>query len=215
MLKEIIAGIPIAKLFTMQELQQNLTRDFIVIVNEMTGIDITKNSSTLNSFDMEKIISAVRQVYGKILESAIVAPELKIFIANSLLCRLFELWRNSATPELFFIKIRQNFTPAQIVATLELYNSILENQNWVLNFFYEHKNIFPRKSGKIRTIALYYTRIYSGGIERFLSTIIPVYIKMGYRVVLFTDEYRPELEYPTPPCQIRLFASCLNRVAHF
>ncbi len=43
MLKEIIAGIPIAKLFTMQELQQNLTRDFIVIVNEMTGIDITKN----------------------------------------------------------------------------------------------------------------------------------------------------------------------------
>ncbi|MBQ7198596.1 MAG: hypothetical protein IJS29_04975 [Selenomonadaceae bacterium] len=201
MLKEIMANIPIAKPFTIQELQQNLTRDFVVIVNEMTGVDVTKNSSTFTSFDMEKIISAVRQVYGKIFESAIVASELKIFIANSLLCRLFELWKNSATPELFFIKIRQNFTPAQIVAALELYNSILENQNWVLKFFYEHKNIFPRKSGKIRTIALYYTRIYSGGIERFLSTIIPIYIQMGYRVVLFTDEYRPELEYPTPPFQ--------------
>ena len=201
MLKEIMANIPIAKPFTIQELQQNLTRDFVVIVNEMTGVDVTKNSSTFTSFDMEKIISAVRQVYGKIFESAIVASELKIFIANSLLCRLFELWKNSATPELFFIKIRQNFTPAQIVAALELYNSILENQNWVLKFFYEHKNIFPRKSGKIRTIALYYTRIYSGGIERFLSTIIPIYIQMGYRVVLFTDEYQP--------------ASCLNRVVHF
>lgn len=115
------------------------------------------------------------------------------------MCRLFELWRNSKSPEPFFIKIQQAFTPAQIVAAFDMYMSDVENAIWVLNFFYEHKNIFPRKSGKIRTIGLYYFRIYNGGIEKFLSMIIPVYIKMGYRVVLFTDEYRPELEYPTPP----------------
>ena len=215
MLKEIIANIPIAKQFTIQELQQNLTRDFVIIVDEMTGIDVTKNATILTSIEIDKIVVAVRHIYGKIFESAIVAPDIKIFIANSLLCRLFELWKNSSNPELIFIKIRQNFTSAQIVAAIALYNSVLENQNWILNFFYEHKSVFPRKQGKIRTIALYYTRIYSGGIERFLSMIIPVYIQMGYRVVLFTDEYRPELEYPTPPCRICSFALYLNRAVHF
>ena len=198
MLREVIENIPTAVQFTMKELQQNLTQDFIVMVCDMTGIDVTKNAVSLTSADMEKIVAAVRHVYEKIFESVIINNDFKIFIANSFLCRLFELWRHSLSPELFFIKIRQNFTPAQIVAALELFMIVLENQNWVLNFFYQHKNVFPRKQGKIRTIGIYWRRMYSGGIERFLSIIIPIYIEMGYRVVLFTDEYKPELEYSLP-----------------
>ena len=171
MLKEIIANVPIARQFTMPELQQALTHDFIILIRESTSIDVTKNANNLTSVELEKIVVIVRQVYGKIFESRVVNHDTKIFIANSFLCRLYELWRISATPELFFIKIRHNFTPAQIVAALELFMSVPDNQTWVLNFFYEHKNIFHRKQGKIRTIALYYFRIYSGGIERFFRRL--------------------------------------------
>ena len=156
------------------------------------------------------MVIEVKKVYDKIFESRVVNHDMKIFIANSFLCRLYELWKNSAVPELFFIKIRHNFTPAQIVAALELFMSVPDNQTWVLNFFNAHKNIFPHKQGKIRTIALYYFRMYSGGIERFLSLIIPIYIKMGYRVVLFTDEYKPELEYPLPNTSHNFFRIILK-----
>ena len=199
MLKEIIANVPIARQFTMPELQQSLTNEFIILIRESTGIDVTKNTSSLTSPEIGAMVIEVKKVYDKIFESRVVNHDMKIFIANSFLCRLYELWRISATPELFFIKIRQAFTPAQIVAALELFMSVPANQTWTLNFFNSHKSIFPHKQSKIRTIALYYFRMYSGGIERFLSTIIPIYIQMGYRVVLFTDEYKPELEYPLPP----------------
>ena len=199
MLKEIIANVPIARQFTMPELQQALTQDFIILIHESTGIDVTNNTSSLTSPEIGAMVVEVKKVYDKIFESRVVNHDMKIFIANSFMCRLYELWKNSAVPELFFIKIRQHFTPAQIVAALEIFMSVPENQTWTLNFFNAHKNIFPRKQGKIRTIALYYFRMYSGGIERFLSLIIPIYIQMGYRIVLFTDEYKPELEYPLPP----------------
>ena len=185
----------------MPELQQALTQDFIILIHESTGIDVTKNTSSLTSPEIGAMVIEVKKVYDKIFESRVVNHDMKIFIANSFLCRLYELWKNSAVPELFFIKIRHNFTPAQIVAALE---------PWVLNFFNAHKNIFPHKQGKIRTIALYYFRMYSGGIERFLSLIIPIYIQMGYRIVLFTDEYKPELEYPLPPPSHNFFRIILK-----
>ena len=199
MLREIFSNVPIDKQFTPPELQDTLTQECIALIHSKTSIDLTKNSSSFTLIEMDEIISVVKTAYQKIFESVVVNPDAKIFIANSLLCRLFELWKNSTTPELFFIKIRQVFTPAQIVAALELFMSVPANQIWALNFFYEHKNIFPRKQNKIRTIALDINKLYSGGVARFISLIIPIYIKMGYRVFLFTDEYKPELEYPLPP----------------
>ena len=199
MLREIFTNVPIDKQFTPPELQDTLTQEFVALINSNTSIDLTKNSSSFTLIEMDEIISVVKTAYQKIFESVVVNPDAKIFIANSLLCRLFELWKNSTTPELFFIKIRQAFTPAQIVAALELFMSVPANQIWALNFFYEHKNIFPKRNKKIRTIAIYLNRMYSGGIERFLSAIIPVYIQLGYRIVLINEEHKPELEYPLPP----------------
>ncbi|MBR3622522.1 MAG: glycosyltransferase, partial [Selenomonadaceae bacterium] len=49
-----------------------------------------------------------------------------------------------------------------------------------------------------QTIAMYYTRYYNGGVERMLSRIIPLFIRHGYRVILFTDEIKEDMEYPLP-----------------
>ena len=47
MLKEIISNVPIARQFTMPELQQALMQDFIILIRKSVGIDVTKNTSSL------------------------------------------------------------------------------------------------------------------------------------------------------------------------
>ena len=201
MLKELFANVPIAKQFTLHELQETLTRDFIALIREKTSFDLTKNLSSYTSIEIEQIISTSKTAYKKILASVVVEPDAKIFIANLLLSRLFELWKNSITPELFFIKIRKAFSPTQIVATLIIFLNNFDNFDWLTKFFSKNPQLFPNQNKKFHTIALYYSRIYSGGIAKILSLMIPIYISMGYRVVLFTEEYKPELEYPLPPPQ--------------
>lgn len=58
--------------------------------------------------------------------------------------------------------------------------------------------------GEVKTIGVYYLRIHNGGVQRVISLLLPLYVKMGYRVVLFTDEYFPEEEYAIPPEVIRI-----------
>lgn len=49
-----------------------------------------------------------------------------------------------------------------------------------------------------RTIAMYYTRYYNGGVERVLSKLIPIFMERGYQIILFTDEIDEDMEYPLP-----------------
>ncbi len=50
----------------------------------------------------------------------------------------------------------------------------------------------------IRTIGTYYHRMRNGGVERVLSKLIPLWLGMGFKVVLFTDEAPHEDDYPLP-----------------
>ena len=47
----------------------------------------------------------------------------------------------------------------------------------------------------IKTIGTYYFRLHNGGVERVLSLIIPLWVEMGYQVILFTDEPANDLDY--------------------
>lgn len=49
-----------------------------------------------------------------------------------------------------------------------------------------------------RTIALYYTRYYNGGIERVISKLLRLFYVNDYQLVFFTDEIREDMEYPLP-----------------
>lgn len=51
---------------------------------------------------------------------------------------------------------------------------------------------------KIRTLGIYYHRMGKGGIQRVISLLLPLYLELGYEVVLFTDECEPDTEYPVP-----------------
>ena len=60
------------------------------------------------------------------------------------------------------------------------------------------KSLEPDRSKNIRTIGIFYQRYALGGVQRVISLLIPMYISMGYKIVLFTDEYDEQNEYSLP-----------------
>ena len=55
-----------------------------------------------------------------------------------------------------------------------------------------------------RTIGIFYHRYYNGGIERVISLQIPLFVKLGYNIVLFTEEINKNIEYSLPTDIIRV-----------
>ena len=64
-------------------------------------------------------------------------------------------------------------------------------------FFYLIK---PKKQNdkKPKVIATYYRRAYNGGIERVNSELMDIFIKMGYKVIFFSEEKENEFDFPYP-----------------
>ena len=60
------------------------------------------------------------------------------------------------------------------------------------------------KRRDIKTLGIYYHRMGKGGVQRVISLLLPLYLQMGYKVVLFTDEYEPETEYEIPEAVKRI-----------
>jgi glycosyltransferase involved in cell wall biosynthesis len=54
------------------------------------------------------------------------------------------------------------------------------------------------RKNAIRTIGTCYHRLRNGGVERVLSNLIPLWMGLGYQVVLFTNEPPNEDDYPLP-----------------
>ena len=59
-----------------------------------------------------------------------------------------------------------------------------------------HLNFSQAGNRKIKTVGIFYHRLYQGGVEKVISLQIPLFLKMGYSIVLFTDEINPDKEYP-------------------
>ena len=57
---------------------------------------------------------------------------------------------------------------------------------------------------QIKTIGIFYHRYALGGVQRVISLLIPMYIELGYKVVLFTDEIDEENEYELPEGVVRV-----------
>lgn len=51
---------------------------------------------------------------------------------------------------------------------------------------------------KIKTIGMYYHRIYNGGVERVIGCLSKIFDERGYKLVIITDEPENELDYELP-----------------
>lgn len=58
---------------------------------------------------------------------------------------------------------------------------------------------FPSVSDKpLHAIGMYYFKLYDGGVERVMAHLADVFVQMGYRVVVFTDEPANGCDYALP-----------------
>lgn len=70
--------------------------------------------------------------------------------------------------------------------------------------FFSKLKLITNKKGEIKTIATNCIRAYHGGIERVNAQLMTLWIQMGYKVVLFTEEAENILDYPYPSTVKRL-----------
>lgn len=56
----------------------------------------------------------------------------------------------------------------------------------------------------VRNIGIYYHRIRNGGVEKVLSKLLFLWKKMGYQLILFTDEKATDDDYPVPENIVRI-----------
>jgi glycosyltransferase involved in cell wall biosynthesis len=49
-----------------------------------------------------------------------------------------------------------------------------------------------------KTIGIFYYRYHSGGVQRVISLLIPLFLQWGFKVILITEEHEPGSEYPLP-----------------
>lgn len=67
-----------------------------------------------------------------------------------------------------------------------------------ISFWEKYPFDFPTLPDGKLSVATFYTRAYNGGIEHVQASLIRIWSKMGFRVVLITEEDHNPLDYPYP-----------------
>jgi len=94
--------------------------------------------------------------------------------------------------EIYFKVLFSNFKLEDVlIASAVKYWNCAEKISEYINFTENHKNV-PEK---IKTIGLFYHRLYNGGVERVLAAQAKYFSDSGYRVVLLTDEPCNKLDF--------------------
>lgn len=107
-----------------------------------------------------------------------------------------EAWRRADDPLAFFEQLQRRFNSVQLATALSTQLDG-DDLDWALDRLIEINERKPRLiRAELKTIGIYYPRFFNGGVERFLSMIIPMYVRAGYRVIFFTDLIDESIEYP-------------------
>lgn len=81
----------------------------------------------------------------------------------------------------------------------EVYQRYQSNRlSETLEYCENHREMLERREHDIRTIGVFYRRMYDGGVERVLSNLLHIWTGMKYTVVLFTEEEPSSQDYPYP-----------------
>ena len=113
----------------------------------------------------------------------------------------------------------QNILPAAEEKSAELINSVdsTEQIACLAEKYFSNELEFlpklalsalPRSTKKISTIAIFYFRMHTGGVERTVSKLLEKLVGMGYKTVLLTDETPDSTCYPIPAeTSVKVFSS--------
>lgn len=102
----------------------------------------------------------------------------------------------------FDLMVNEGYLPETVTAMREVYRDLESMRLLARNLYNASSLCFHQKS--IKTIGILYHRYFDGGVERVISLQIPIFLRLGYRVVLFTEEINKDIEYPLPTCVRRV-----------
>lgn len=88
-------------------------------------------------------------------------------------------------------------------------------------FWFQRKDIAKRlnhlprlslKERNVKTIAIYYYHFTTGGVQRVISLLSVMFMKMGYKVIIITDSEHSEEDFPLPEGAVRTTVFSKERV---
>lgn len=92
--------------------------------------------------------------------------------------------------------VNEGYIPETITVMREAYRGFKKMRLLAKNLCNASSLRFSPKP--IKTIGILYHRYFDGGVERVISLQIPIFLRLGYRIVLFTEEINEDIEYPLP-----------------
>lgn len=124
-------------------------------------------------------------------------------LVNKFMCDYWSVWKEALSDDLKckgFDRIVNTWDVEPVVESLfTLYGTNIE----MLAEDILEADIFKPIEKKTKNIAIYYYRMGHGGVERVISLLIPLYLEMGYRVILITEEKADCDDYDVPKCVSR------------
>lgn len=87
----------------------------------------------------------------------------------------------------------EQYSHAEVLNCLREYIELKQMIDFCSEIEFEKKELV-----KIKTIGVFYWRMYNGGIEKVLANCMKIWTDMGYRVVLYTDQESSDLDYKYP-----------------
>ena len=114
----------------------------------------------------------------------------------------FSSWHNFAVLRMKNTNDFEELPSAQKIVLLEQYVAKLV-ESYKKNPLAVLQNLIAETTStsflnKAKNIGIFYPRFYDGGVERVISLQIPMFLRLGFNIVLITEESRPEFEFPLP-----------------
>jgi len=91
-------------------------------------------------------------------------------------------------------RLVQEYSHTDVI--LNLINVLPEKK---LEEYIDKAVLVSSKSRNIKTIGVYWYRMHNGGVEKVLATLVSIWSRMGYKVILYTSEQTNELDYAYSP----------------
>lgn len=124
-------------------------------------------------------------------------------IRKNLLSDTITQWANHLPPEdasAGLDLIAQNWEPQELVAALaekSAVNPTTFSAARMARFAANATKVRLGHERRAKTIAVFYYRLHSGGVQRVISLLIPMFLSWGFRVIMITQE-QDKNEYPLP-----------------
>jgi glycosyltransferase involved in cell wall biosynthesis len=126
--------------------------------------------------------------------------------------KLLDVFSNNQFNHNIWDALQQDYPTEEILAQIadEIYNKKSLQMDRVVH---DLKNIptFKTRKETVKTVGTFYFRLFNGGVEKVISLVVDIWIKQGYKVVLFTDAQPSDDDYILPDEVQRVIVPSLGK----